>query len=179
MKELIDNWRVFLLQESLSDYNVNDKMRLYHYSKSDEQSISLDPEYFLSNRSFYSRRDYNISDVPRVFFYANLDHAERMVKQGSTLFTTFVSASDVYDLNSDPLELKRKTVSSEKPIPDIDQVLRNLSGLDNFLFPQGTPYKGVFYTSGNMDIVAWFKPIFVEKFDSDDVEGPEGETNEH
>jgi len=179
MKELIDNWRVFLLQESLSDYNVNGKMRLYHYSRSGEQNINLDPEYFLSDRHSYSRRDYNISDVPRVFFYANLDHAEKMVKQGSTLFTTFVSANDVYDLNLDPLELKRKTVSPERPVPDIDQVLKSLSGMDNFLLPQGTSHKGVFYTSGNMDIVAWFEPIFVEKFDSDDVEGTEGEANEY
>ena len=185
MKGFSKSWKSFLLQESLNEYSIGGKIRLYHYSKTLGEDLVLDPEYFLSHRSSYSRKDHNTSDMPRVFFYTNLDHAEAAIKNGASLFTTFVSINDIYDLVGDPYGLKRKSApypDLEFPIPDYDRVLRSLAEnprkvkygepSKSLLEPGQGPYKGVFYTVGSMDVVTWFEPIKVEKFDPDNVEGP-------
>ncbi len=180
MKHLFESWRSFLLTEALGDYDVNGMTRLYHYSKSEDDRLTLDPEYFLQHRHSYSRRDYEASDLARVFFYTNLDHAERMVKEGSSLFTVFVPTSQIYDLVQDPLGLIKKSIVPGRVTPDVDAVLRSLAGTPRqskygpppelLIEPGQSDYRGAFYRTGNMDIVVWFEPIEVEKFNPDDVE---------
>ncbi len=189
MKYLFENWRSFLLTEALSDYEVNGAIRLYHYSKSSEQKLTLDPDYFLQHRHSYSRRDYEASDLPRVFFYTNLDHAERMVKEGSSLFSVFVPTNQIYDLAQDPLGLIKKSVVPGRVTPDVDAILRSLAGVPRqskygappklLIEPGESQYRGAFYRTGNMDIVVWFEPIEVEKFNPDDVESGQGKENEN
>ena len=48
---LFKKWRVFLKEGNLADYNRNGTAVLYHYSTADSDTISLDPDYFLSHRN--------------------------------------------------------------------------------------------------------------------------------
>jgi hypothetical protein len=184
MKLFFDRWREFLNEGNLDKHGVKGKIRLYHYSKIPEENLMLDPEYFLTHRHSYSRKDFNMSDMPRIFFYTNLDHAEAVVKQGSSLFTTFVPTNEIYDLASDPLELKQKSAPyPEIPVPDYDRILRSLANQPrtpkygtaspSLLGPEQSTYRGAFYATGDMDVVVWFEPIEVEKFNPDDVRVPE------
>jgi len=188
MKDLLQKWKKYLIQESLDHYGVAGRMRLYHYSEADEDSISLDPEYFLSNRKSFTRNDFQASDLPRVFFYANLDHAENIVKQGRSLYTTFVDANEIYDMTKDPDGLKKEArrwptnMRGEKvktgPAPlDIDLYLRSIagkpsSGMELVPVQRDGAYSGAFYKAGDMDVVVWFRPIEVHKFNPEDVSSP-------
>ena len=155
-------WRNFLLQESIGDYSIDGMVRLYHYSKAAVDSIELDPERFLTDRGHYSRNDYQASDLPRVFFYVDLDHAERLIAQGSELFSTQVPAKSIYDLTVDPLGLIEKSKPAPYVAPNVDYILRALSSGE--LPPPADTYKGAYYKTGGMDVVVWFEPIQVEKF---------------
>ncbi len=179
MKDLFENWRSFLLAEGLSDYNVSGVVRLFHYSKSEDESIVLDPEYFLNKRHSYSRKDYQASDLPRVFFYANLDHAEEMVKQGATLYTVLVPVEEIYDLVQDRLGLIKKSIVPGRVTPNVDLILRSLAGVPRqskygpppeLILSDDQRHSGAFYKTGNMDVVVWFKEIEVKRFDPENVE---------
>ena len=84
------------------DYNRGGETMLYHFSNADVDTISLDPEHFLSHRNSYSKREYERSQVPRTFFYVDLDHAERIVKSGRKLYSVSVPHDEIYDLKQDP-----------------------------------------------------------------------------
>ena len=167
MEEYLKNWKSFILSESLANYNIGGKVVLYHFSQAPADKVLLDPEYFLSKRNYYSRNDYNVSGVPRIFFYLNLDQAEHFVSQGAELFSTVVSADEIYNLVDDPLGLKRKSMSQYRVGVDFDKILKNLSGAEENM-PEDSllSYNGVYYQPGGMDVVAWFKPIEVTRHDS-------------
>jgi len=188
MKDLLQKWKKYLIQEELQHYGVDGKVRLYHYSQQDQDSLSLDPEYFLSNRQSFTRNDFQASDLPRVFFYTNLDHAEDIVKQGRALYSTFVNIGDIYDMTKDPDDLRKEArrwptnMRGEKvktrPAPlDTDLYLRSIagkpsSGMELVPVQKDGAYSGAFYKTGNMDVVVWFKPIEVYKFNPEDVNSP-------
>ena len=162
MKNILRSWKKYLIQEDLEQHNNSGKLQLYHFSKLQDDSIVLDPEYFLSNRSAFTRNDFQASNLPRVFFYINLDHAENIVKQSRTLYTTVVDANRVYDITKDPEGLKKEFRHwptnidgvPNKTAPaalDVDSLLRNIA--EN--------YSGAFYETGGMDIIVWFEPIEV------------------
>ena len=189
MKDLLRSWKKYLIQEDLGHYNVGGKMRLYHYAKEDEDSLTLDPEYFLSNRSAFTRNDFGTSGLPRVFFYTNIDHAEAMVKSGRTLYSTFVSTNKIYDLDKDPEGLLKKS-RGYADIPrsaDYDRVLRSIAGkpkvykyggeFKNLREPDKKPYTGAYYEfEGGMHVVVWFEPIEVYKFNPENVNSPADNT---
>lgn len=172
MKNILSKWRSFLLTEELGAYaKEQGQVTLYHYSQANEETLTLDPERFLEHNQ-YSRNDFNSSSLPRVFFYVDLEHAEAMVKQGATLYTTQVSAEDIYDMSIDDLDLKKKAMRYPGIAAsiDFDWLLRSLAGAipehwtSKSILPEGTPpYKGAFYTLRNMDVVVWFHPIEVRR----------------
>jgi len=173
MKRFLSEWRNFVVREALSDYSIDEDIRLYHYARSDENRLTLDPEYFLSKGSAYTRNDFNRSQLPRVFFYTDLDHAEAIVKQDATLYSTTVPASQIYDLQTDPLSLAEKAIRYPGIAAslDYDLLLRSLAGIfpsswktKTLLPPDAAPYNGVFYSLARMDVVVWFRPIEVERF---------------
>ena len=160
MKDILRSWKKYLIQESLEQYNNDGKLQLYHFSRDQNESIVLDPEYFLSDRNAFTRNDFEASNLPRVFFYVNLDHAEKIVKQSRTLYTAVVDASRVYDITKDPEGLKEEfrnwpTNIYGEPIKtapaalDMDSLLKNIA----------ERYSGAFYKTGAMDIIVWFEPI--------------------
>ena len=115
------------------------------------------------NSSLYiSSTDFQASNLPRIFFYVNLDHAENIVKQGRTLYSTVVDASKVYDMAKDPMGFKDEARNWPRniygepiktaPAPlNMDLLLRGVA--DNF--------PGAFYETSTMDVVVWFEPIEV------------------
>lgn len=176
MKSILSKWRSFLLTEALSAYDKGGEITLYHYSRADEESLTLDPERFLDHNQ-WSRNDYNASTLPRVFFYVDLAHAETMIKEGAHLYTTKVPLKDIYDMSVDHLELKKKA-QRYPGIPasiDFDWILKSLADAipetwnTKSILPEGTPpYKGTYYTLRNMDVVVWFRPIKVTRAPEED-----------
>jgi len=153
MKEYKKGLKKFLLERKLADYSASATLKLYHFAPVDQEAITLDPERFLSGRSAFSKREYEKSQVPRTFFYLDIDHAERIVKPGRSLYTTTVPTTLVYDLNQDPDDIIKKSVQPGAFFVNYNTVFETIK--EN--------YKGVFYKLPNFDVVAWFEPIEVHK----------------
>jgi len=158
MKNFIKNFKNFLIESELSDYDLGGTMHLYHYSKSDDDELILDPEYFVSNTSSHSRREKEISDIPRVFFYADPNKTEQIISRGygRKLFKVEVPASRVYNLKKDPEDFIKKV---KHPTFGLRKGLE----WNDLLSAIKEEYDGVFYSIGNPDVVAWFKPIKVKR----------------
>ena len=158
MKNFIKNFKNFLIESELSDYDLDGTMHLYHYSKSDNDKLTLDPEHFVSNTSSHSRKEKEVSSVPRVFFYADPNRTEQIISKGygRKLFKTEVPFSKIYNLKKDPDGL-------------IERIKHPIFGLrrgiewDELLNAIKEEYSGVFYSIGNPDIVAWFEQIDVQR----------------
>ena len=162
MKDFLKSWKRYLIQESLEQYGASGQLELYHFSRNQDESIVLDPEYFLSDRNTFTRNDFQASNLPRVFFYVNLDHAEDIVKQGRTLYATVVDANKVYDITKDPEGLKKEARNWPmniygEPIKTAPSSLN----MDLLLRSIAENYPGAFYKTGGMDVVVWFEPIEV------------------
>jgi len=153
MKEYKKGLKKFLLERALTDYGESAALKLYHFAPVDKESLTLDPERFLSGRNTFSKREYEKSQVPRTFFYLDLDHAEKIVKPGRSLYTTTVPSSLVYDLSHDPEGIIKKSVQPGAFFVNYNTVFETIK--EN--------YKGVFYKLPNFDVVAWFEPIEVSK----------------
>tara|TARA_Y100000310_G_C20490942_1_gene719179 strand:- start:20 stop:553 length:534 start_codon:yes stop_codon:yes gene_type:complete len=168
MLKTLKKWKKFLLEgKSLTEYSEGDIVTLYHYSKMEKDKLLLDPSYFLSKRSSYSRRDYNVSAYPRVFFYVSLDEAEPIVASGKTPYSTTVPESEIYDLTKDPEDLRKRSISQYAVTPDVDVIMRALAGqpvsVDGEPLILNREYDGVYYHVQGMGVVAWFEPIVVNK----------------
>lgn len=156
MKKLLKKFKKFLIEGALADYNVNGMTTLYHYGQSKEDAMILDPDFFLSNTSAHSRKEKEVSMVPRVFFYTDLDKTEVIIAKayGRNLFHTVVPHSEIYDLKRDPAgfikQVRHPTFGLRKGI-EWDELLNLIK----------EEYAGVFYSIGEPDLVAWFKPIEV------------------
>jgi hypothetical protein len=149
--------RMKLIFESWRKYSNGDA-RLYHYSSFDGEGFTLDPQYFLSKRNPYSKRDYAVSAYPRVFFYSDLDNVEEQVASGRNLFYTDVSSESVYDIMQDPEGLKSKSRGPYGLSLNFDELFQNI-------VDKG--YDGAYYTieDGKTGVVVWFKPIQVQKME--------------
>jgi|18_taG_2_1085343.scaffolds.fasta_scaffold40368_1 hypothetical protein len=168
MLKTIKRWKKFLFEgKDSTEYSNNGTITLYHYSKTDKEKLFLDPDYFSSKRSPYSRRDYNVSAYPRVFFYVNLDETEPIVTSGKTLYSTTVPVSELYDLTKDPDNLRKRSISQYATAPDFDIILRAVAGraasVDGTQLVLDDEYNGVYYHVQGMSVVAWFEPIVVNK----------------
>ena len=146
-------WRSYLIEGSLSDYDTGGTTKLYHFSRADSDTISLDPNYFLSHRNSYSKREYERSQVPRTFFYVDLAHAERIVESGRNLYSVTVPHGEIYDLKRDPEGILQASKPPGALFIDFNKVFETIK--EN--------HKGVFYDTGNFDVVAWFEPIQANK----------------
>ena len=74
MKKLIKDFKKFLTEAQMSDYNEAGSLALYHYAPTDQEEIIVDPKYFAdtAKRSSFSMREYETSTVPRTFWYVDL-----------------------------------------------------------------------------------------------------------
>ena len=148
MQNLFENWRAY----------TTDEFRLYHFSKADEQKLTLDPAYFLTHRQSYSRKDYQMSSYPRTFFYVDLSDAEVIVSSSKKLYYVDVPADKIYDMMSDPDELKKTSKGPYGIGMDYDKLFQNIVT---------NGYIGAYYTIGNMNVVVLFEPIDVTKVEDE------------
>jgi hypothetical protein len=148
MENLFENWRAY----------TTDDFRLYHFSRAKEQEITLDPAYFLTHRQSYSRKDYQMSSYPRTFFYVDLNDAEAIVSSSKELYYADVPADKIYDMMSDPDEIKKISAGPYGHGLDYDKLFQNIveSG-----------YIGAYYTIGDMNVVVLFEPIEVTKVEDE------------
>ena len=168
MKNLIDNFRKFLKEGQLSDYDDNGEVRLYHYMDlgygEKPETVVIDPSRF--GQASYSRNEKQRSNFPRSFFYLHPRQRERMVAAGKALYTTQVPAASLYDFREDHLGYDR-VKSEEHPNGLIDPdtpTQRLYMGDDEHswgdLFRKvSEDYEGMFYSLRSFDVVVLFKPI--------------------
>ena len=162
MRELIESFKRLVLENQLADYDAGGTMPLYHYTnRTQEDELTLNPEYFLTHGSSYSMREREASRVPRVFFYPTIDpkKTERMVTGGAHLFSVDVPTSQIYDLKRDPKgfieQISHPTFGLRKGV--------EMTELLNAIRAQ---YRGAFYTQPNgIDMVIWFEPIAAKKIE--------------
>ena len=165
MKSITENFRQFLTEAPRSSYIKDGMIRLYHYTKPDKESIVLDPKF---QKSYYSRREFETASTPRTFFYVDPSQKERFFGI-SNLYTTEVPASQVYDFTNDPEGYKEKI---RHPVYG----LRKGVEWDELLETIREKYDGIFYSTSNFDVVAWFQPIEVERISEEEkrrLEAPE------
>ena len=154
MKKLIESFNDFLDEgkERKGRYDQGGKMTLYHYAQPDKDSLVLDPKF---KRGSHSTREYEVADTPRVFFYVDTDHRERFFLNRK-LYKVDVPTNRVYDLGEDPEDF-------------IGQVRHPVYGLrkgmewNTLLETIREKYDGVFYDTGRLHIVVWFRPIEVTR----------------
>ena len=160
MKKILKRFKNFLTEGSLVDYDDHGVMTLYHYSKSPEDELTLNPEFFVSNTSRHTRKEKEVSDVPRVFFYADKNNTEMIIARdyNRKLFKTQVPYAEVYDLKKDPEEYI-------KEVRHPTYGLRKGMEWNDLLNLIKENYNGVFYSIGKPDVVAWFKPIKVYRME--------------
>lgn len=157
MDNLFSKFRTFLTESNLnlSDYIENGTVDLYHFTRvNDVDSLVLDPQYFVHSRGSFSRNEWKVSRYPRTFFYTNPQNKESIIT--GELFSTKVPADQIYDLKRDPEGFMKK---HKHPMFG----LRNDLEWTEMLKDIHSKYKGVFYSIGEPDIVAWFEPIEVNK----------------
>lgn len=159
LKTLIES----LVKEELTDKSP---VTLYHYAKSQEETLKLDPNRFGENS--YTKRDKLMSDVPRVFFYLNPREKESFFKAEHSLYSVEVPREQIYNVIKDPLGLKKKHFEKR---PDWDALLQELSGYGWENSKKMTKvreplFKGMYYKP-DFEVVIWFDYITVRKVDQE------------
>lgn len=151
-------------------FTLSGKVKVYHYSKEDVDSMILDPKQSLSKRNYYSSNDYKLSKFPRVFYYTNLDKTEHQIKTGRNLYVGEVDGSKILMLfsaieqyNKDKELLKSKNL----PVFEVIDALRGSGSTDwDAMFETASKYfDGVYYDrEGTLPIVNLFVPLKVKKY---------------
>ncbi len=156
MKEILKKFKNLLIESDLLGYTSGGMITVYHYSKSPEKELVLNPKYFISNTSYHSRREKETSTVPRVFFYTDPNKTEAIIARDPSrkLFSTQVPASKVYNIAKDPEGFIKKV---RHPVFG----LRKGMEWNDLLNSIKEKYDGVFYSIGTPDVIAWFRPIKV------------------
>ena len=156
MKLLIENFKNYIQESNLSDFDDGGMINLYHYTNprnvEGKDSIVLDPQYFVTSRGSYSKREWETSRYPRTFFYTDYKNKEHIIN--GTLLSTSVPTSDIYDLKRDPEDYADK---HRHPTYGLRKDLEWTAMLKDI----HSSYKGVYYSIGTPNIVAWFNPIEV------------------
>jgi len=160
MKELIEDFRKFLTEteNNLENYDSAGSLSLYHYTDAKQESLVLDPGH---KKGSYSRREFDTASTPRVFFYLDPSQKESFFSS-STLYTTTVPTDRVYDFRNDPAGY-RQAQSEEFPKGHRHPVYGLRKGMewDEILEDIREDFDGIYYSTANFDVVAWFKPIEV------------------
>ena len=156
MKLLIENFKKYISEESLGDFSDEGMVNLYHYTNprnvEGRDSIILDPQYFVNSRGAYSKREWETSRYPRTFFYTDYENKEPIVN--GALLSTSVPTNEIYDLKNDPegyVEKHRHPTYGLRKQMEWETMMKDIH----------SSYKGIYYSIGKPNVVAWFNPIEV------------------
>tara|TARA_R110000737_G_scaffold25408_1_gene44088 strand:- start:2025 stop:2534 length:510 start_codon:yes stop_codon:yes gene_type:complete len=164
MKTIVDKFRKFITEAPKESYVEGEGMSLYHYTRSKEDILVLDPDH---RRGSHSTREFETATTPRIFFYLDPQHRERFFQRAS-LYKVDVPANRVYDLRNDP----EGHIAMHK---DPTYGLRKGMEWDDLLEHIRESYDGIFYSTSNFDVVAWFHPIEVTRVSPEEQAQLEGE----
>ena len=156
MKLLIENFKNYLHEDSLGDFSDEGMVNLYHYTNprniEGRDSVVLDPQYFVTSRGAYSKREWETSRYPRTFFYTDYENKEPIVN--GALLSTSVPTEEIYDLKSDPegyVEKHRHPMYGLRKQMEWETMMKDIH----------SSYRGIYYSIGKPNVVAWFNPIEV------------------
>lgn len=121
---------------------------LYRYSKTPKgPTYRIDPQQTLDKRSPYSKNDYRATNKPRTFFYLDINEKEKLV--GDSLYVTRFPAHEIYNLITDPLQLKEKAEQQNNGVLNFDYLLD---------FVEESGFQGIYYNPG-FHVVNLFVPV--------------------
>ena len=156
MKLLIENFKKYISEESLGDFSDEGMVNLYHYTNprnvEGRDSIILDPQYFVNSRGAYSKREWETSRYPRTFFYTDYENKEPIIN--GALVSTSVPTNEIYDLKNDPegyVEKHRHPTYGLRKQMEWETMMKDIH----------SSYRGIYYSIGKPNVVAWFNPIEV------------------
>jgi len=156
MKLLIENFKKYISEESLGDFSDEGMVNLYHYTHrrnvEGKDSIILNPKHFVTNKNSYSNSEWDTSRYPRIFFYTDYNNKEPIVD--GALLSTSVPTNEIYDLKNDPEGYMKK---HRHPTYG----LRKQMEWETMMKDIHSSYKGIYYSIGKPNVVAWFNPIEV------------------
>ena len=163
MKKLIKDFKKFLTEAQMSDYDEAGSFTLYHYAPADQEEITVDPKYFAdkAKRSSFTMREYETSTVPRTFWYVDLEQRERQVSSGRHLYQATIPSNRIYDFRSDPeghKEMHRHAVYGLRKGMEWDEMLEHIR----------ESYDGIFYSLSSFDVVSLFIPYDATKVDKNE-----------
>tara|TARA_Y100000034_G_C6809837_1_gene363870 strand:- start:334 stop:852 length:519 start_codon:yes stop_codon:yes gene_type:complete len=167
MSKFHNNWRTFINEQQLSDYESQyepGKIRLFHYTSTSRAQgadrFIVDPQFFLvaKFRGSYSQNEWIRSQHPRSFYY--LDPEDKEIMIGRELYYVDVPAERIYNLRQDPAGYYKKWVE-KSPYGR----LRDGMEWTGMLKDIADSYSGVYYTLGpdGAPVVAYFDPLEAEK----------------
>jgi len=170
VKKLIKDFKKFLAEAQMSDYDEAGRLTLYHYAPVDQEEIVVDPKYFAdrAKRSSFTMREYETSTVPRTFWYVDLEQKEMQVSSGRNLYQATILANRIYDFRNDPegyKEMHRHRVYGLRKGMEWNTMLENLR----------ESYDGIFYSLSGFDVVSLFIPYNATKVPKDEQAQLEGE----
>lgn len=154
-----------LIKEEIT---LSGSVKLYHYTQNEMgDSVILDPQIAIKNKSFWTNNDYKISDVPRVFYYTDLNKTERMVKT-KNLYVGEVNGSNILNLTDSVNEYVNNPNSLEAKNKDVFNMIKhsmnyNVLNIDSLLRMAKQKFIGVYYVTGGLPIVNLFVPLTVKK----------------
>lgn len=130
-----------------TQYVKNGMVNLYRFSQNPKgQEYLIDPSKAKAN--YYSKREFNSAGTPRTFFYLDISDKESFI--GDHLYLVQYPANKIYNLLTDPLDLKSKS------LPDFDKL---------FDLVKQNGYHGVYYKPG-FPVVSMFVPVKAVSIDS-------------
>lgn len=146
----INDMHVFF-EANLQAYDSGGTTTLYHYAPVDEESLTVDPNYF--GKQSYSRREKERSSYPRSFYYVNLDQAESEVKSGKKyLYTLEFPTEKLYNIPEDQDGIV-------KDVRHPTYGFRNdIEWTELFKQIHDKGYEGAYYSTPSMDLVVLFEP---------------------
>ena len=170
MKKLIKDFKKFLTEAQMGDYDEGGSLTLYHYAPTDQEEIIVDPKYFAdtAKRSSFSMREYETSTVPRTFWYVDLGQREVQVSSGRNLYQATILANRIYDFRNDPeghKEMHRHRVYGLRKGMEWNTMLEHIR----------ESYDGIFYSLSNFDVVSLFVPYGATRVSQDEQAQLEGE----
>jgi len=170
MKKLIQDFKKFLIEAQMGDYDEGGSLTLYHYAPVDQEEIVVDPKYFAdtAKRSSFSMREYETSSVPRTFWYVDLEQRERQVSSGRHLYQATIPGNRIYDFRNDPeghKEMHRHAVYGLRKGMEWDEMLEHIR----------ESYDGIFYSLSGFDVVSLFIPYGATRVSQDEQPQLEGE----
>lgn len=150
------------------EVTLSGNVKLYHYTDKDMgDTVILDPDIAIKNKSFWSNNDYKISNVPRVFYYTDPNKTERMIVT-KNMYVGQVDGKKILNLTDSVNEYVNNPASLEAKNVEVFNMIKhcmnyNRLDIDAMLKMTKEKFIGVFYVTGGLPIVNLFVPLTVKK----------------